>query len=62
MSSDELEQGLADLSIDLALGYTGRMGLRDTRLVAWPQYTEHYFLLAPRGGAPPGKACSAGRA
>jgi DNA-binding transcriptional LysR family regulator len=21
------------------------MGLRDTRLVAWPQYTEHYFLL-----------------
>ena len=45
MSSDELEQGLADLSIDLALGYTERMGLRDTRLVAWPQYTEHYFLL-----------------
>ena len=45
MSSDELEQGLADLSIDLALGYTERMGLRDTRLVALPQYTEHYFLL-----------------
>ena len=45
MSSNELEQGLADLSIDLALGYTDRMGLRDTRLSAWPQYTEHYFLL-----------------
>lgn len=45
MSSDELEQGLADLSIDLALGYTDRMGLGDTRLIAWPQYTEHYFLL-----------------
>jgi DNA-binding transcriptional LysR family regulator len=45
MSSDELEQGLTDLSIDLALGYTERMGQRDTRLVAWPQYTEHYFLL-----------------
>jgi len=45
LSSDELEQGLADLSIDLALGYTERVGLRDTRLVAWPQYTEHYFLL-----------------
>ena len=45
MSSTELEQGLADLSIDLALGYTDRMGRRDTRLTAWPQYTEQYFLL-----------------
>ncbi|WP_309683551.1 LysR substrate-binding domain-containing protein [Polaromonas sp.] len=45
MSSYELEKGLEDLSIDLALGYTERMGLRDTRLVALPQYLEHYFLL-----------------
>lgn len=48
LSSFELEKGLEDLSIDLALGYTERMGLlspRLTRLVAWPQYTEHYFLL-----------------
>ena len=45
MSSSELERGLDDLSIDLALGYTDRMGLRGTRLLAWPQYTEHYFLL-----------------
>ena len=49
MSSTELEQGLADLSIDLALGYTDRMGRRDTRLTAWPQYTEHYFLLRRAG-------------
>ena len=45
MSSSDLEQGLEDLSIDLALGYTDRMGLRETRLVAWPQYVEHYFLV-----------------
>jgi DNA-binding transcriptional LysR family regulator len=45
MSSSDLEQGLEDLSIDLALGYTDRMGLRETRLVAWSQYVEHYFLV-----------------
>lgn len=45
MSSRALEQGLEDLSLDLALGYTDRMVLRGSRLVAWPQYVEHYFLL-----------------
>ncbi len=45
MSSAALEQGLEELSVDLALGYTDRMGLRGTRLLAWPQYVEHYFLL-----------------
>ena len=45
MSSAELEKGLLDLSIDLALGYTERMDPLETRLKAWPQYTEHYFLL-----------------
>jgi DNA-binding transcriptional LysR family regulator len=45
LSSTELEKGLGDLSIDLALGYTERMDLKGTRLTAWPQYTEHYFLL-----------------
>ncbi len=29
----------------MALGYTERMGLRDIKLTAWPQYTEHYFVL-----------------
>lgn len=45
MSSAELEKGLHDLSLDLALGYTERMDPQETRLSAWPQYTEHYFLL-----------------
>lgn len=45
MSSSDLESGLEDLSIDLALGYSDRMGLKSTRLIAHAQYTEHYFLL-----------------
>ncbi len=45
LSSSALEQGLEDLSIDLALGYSERMRVQDNRLQAWPQYTEHYFLL-----------------
>lgn len=45
MSSAELEAGLETLSLDLALGYTERMKLQGAQLSAWPQYTEHYFLL-----------------
>ncbi|WP_427913047.1 LysR family transcriptional regulator [Ramlibacter sp. MMS24-I3-19] len=45
MSSGELEAGLERLSLDLALGYTERMKLQGATLRAWPQYTEHYFLL-----------------
>jgi DNA-binding transcriptional LysR family regulator len=53
-SSSDLEKGLDELSIDLALGYTDRMGLKGGRLLAVPQYTEHYFLL--RRAAKPGRA------
>ncbi len=47
LSSSDLERGLHDLSIDMALGYSERMRVADSdsRLKAWPQYTEHYFLL-----------------
>ena len=45
MSSADLEKGLADLSLDLALGYTERLVQRDTRVLTYPQYIEHYFLL-----------------
>jgi DNA-binding transcriptional LysR family regulator len=46
MSSQELETGLESLSLDLALGYTDRMKMaRNAQLTAWPQFTEHYFLL-----------------
>ena len=45
LSSQALEQGLHDLSIDMALGYSERMPVAEGRLQVWPQYTEHYFLL-----------------
>ncbi len=54
LSSSALEQGLEDLSIDIALGYSERMRVQDQRLSAWPQYTEHYFLL--RRSAKPHRA------
>jgi DNA-binding transcriptional LysR family regulator len=55
MSSQEIETGLESLSLDLALGYTDRMKMaRNTQLTAWPQFTEHYFLL--RRAAKPSRA------
>ena len=54
LSSQEMEGGLDRLTIDLGLGYTDRLAaLRATRLRAWPQVVEHYFLLqraAPAAG------------
>lgn len=51
MSSSDLENGLGDLSVDLALGYTQRMG-QASRLTALPQYIEHYFLLRSSPAGP----------
>lgn len=45
MSSQALEAGLENISLDLALGYTERMPVNGGSLQAWPQYVEHYFLL-----------------
>jgi DNA-binding transcriptional LysR family regulator len=55
LSSSELEQGLDDLSIDLALGYTARIEQRGkARWRTWPQYTERYFLLRRAAQSHPG--------
>ncbi|MDD2925079.1 LysR substrate-binding domain-containing protein [Rhodoferax sp.] len=45
MSSQDIESGLENLSVDLGLGYTDRLQARATKLVATHQYTERYFLL-----------------
>jgi DNA-binding transcriptional LysR family regulator len=45
MSSDQLENSLADLSLDLALGYIERTNIPMGKLLRWPQYQERYFLL-----------------
>ena len=48
LSSLEIETGLEDLSLDLALGYSDRLLARESaRISVWPQYQEHYFLLSP---------------
>ena len=51
MSSQDIETGLENLSLDLALGYTDRVKSRESKIATVAQYTEHYFLLR-RGGKP----------
>ena len=45
MSSIELEAGLENLALDLALGYTERLDNSRSAVRVVPQYAEHYFLL-----------------
>jgi DNA-binding transcriptional LysR family regulator len=45
LASAEIESGLENLSLDMGLGYTERMGRREGRLEAVPQYIERYYLL-----------------
>jgi DNA-binding transcriptional LysR family regulator len=56
MSSSQLERGIENLSLDLALGYTERAQSGKApaqKLQTLPQYHEHYFLL--RRSAKPAK-------
>lgn len=45
MTSDEIENGLEKLSLDLGLGYTDRLQTKTSRLRSLAQYSEHYFLV-----------------
>ena len=45
LSSGELEAGLDDLSLDMALGYPDRLPGLEQRFAFCPQYQEHYFLV-----------------
>ena len=54
LSSPEIEAGLENLELDLALGYTERLRQRATRLTSLHQYDEQYFLLRHRPQAAPG--------
>lgn len=44
LSSQEIEEGLENLSLDLALGFTGRLA-NGGPIAVLPQYGEHYFLV-----------------
>ena len=54
LSSPEIDTGLDNLSLDLALGYSGRPEVAQRRLAVWPQYAERYFVVQRNGlpGAP----------
>jgi DNA-binding transcriptional LysR family regulator len=54
LSSAEIEAGIENLALDLALGYTDRIAPRNTRLRALPQYVEQYFVLRRAPGEAPG--------
>ena len=53
LSSAEIEAGIENLALDLALGYTDRIAPRNTRLRALPQYVEQYFVLRRASGESP---------
>ena len=44
LSSQDIEEGLENLSLDLALGFTDRLK-KGGPLAVLPQYAEHYFLV-----------------
>jgi DNA-binding transcriptional LysR family regulator len=45
MSSQEIEEGLEQLTLDLGLGFIERVRAVAGALQTLPQYTEHYFLV-----------------
>jgi DNA-binding transcriptional LysR family regulator len=45
MSSQDIETGLENLSLDMALGYTDRLKSRSAKIATVKQYAERYFLL-----------------
>ena len=44
LSSQEIEEGLENLSLDMALGFTGRL-TKCGPFAVLPQYDKHYFLV-----------------
>ena len=51
LSSPEIDTGLENLSLDLALGYTERREVSARRLTVCPQYREAYYLVRKLGEA-----------
>jgi DNA-binding transcriptional LysR family regulator len=53
LSSQDIETGLDNLTVDLGLGFSDRLAaVRGKRLQAWPQVVEHYHLLQRRPETP----------
>lgn len=54
LSSSQIEEGLDTLALDLALGYTERVGRSALKLEAIPAYDEDYYLLERNSIEAPG--------
>lgn len=54
LSSQEIEAGLDTMSLDLALGYSARVEVKQRQLNVLPQYDERCWLLQVDAEAPPG--------
>ena len=54
LSSQEIEAGIENQSLDMGLGYSGRAEVGARALQVWPQYAEAYYVVqrsASSGGA-----------
>jgi len=60
LSSPEIDVGLENLSLDIALGYIGREQVKARALQIWPQYEEAYYLVQRRDPAEPVDAPATG--
>jgi DNA-binding transcriptional LysR family regulator len=50
LSSQEIETGIENLSLDMGLGYTGRAEVGARALQIWPQYAEAYYVVQRNAG------------
>ncbi len=60
LSSQDLETGLEDLSLDLAFGFVDR-SVANGRLDVWPQYEEHHYLVEAVQGGDAGEGLAQGQ-
>jgi DNA-binding transcriptional LysR family regulator len=51
LSSQEIEAGIENLSLDLGLGYTGRTEVGARAMQVWPQYAEAYYVVQRAPGS-----------
>ena len=51
LSSQEIEAGIENLSLDLGLGYTGRTEVGARAMQVWPQYAEAYYVVQRTPGS-----------
>ncbi|HVQ03484.1 MAG TPA: LysR substrate-binding domain-containing protein, partial [Burkholderiaceae bacterium] len=51
LSSQEIEAGIENLSLDVGLGYTGRTEVGARAMQVWPQYAEAYYVVQRAPGS-----------